>query len=173
MTVTDKTFKKVVDAYVDYKRENFRIKNAQRAEREAKLNPYMADIGRAVVEARAAGATMTDLASAVGTRNRNFLYDAKRAYDALNYGQADDAAASAANAGSEPESEPEDEFLVLRTSTPGVYTVDLADGETYTIKAAIDGLVLPPGWLTDPLPLYRKIIKQVSGMAHQDGVYSD
>lgn len=73
---------KLVKRYTDYRVKNAQIKARQKVEREKELQPFLADIGEAVSQLRAEGMSVVDQAIEVTNKNRNFLYNALRAFDA-------------------------------------------------------------------------------------------
>lgn len=73
----------LVRAFTAYKTKNVKIKARQSRERIEELQPALAEIGRAIIDLQAGGATITDISNIIGLKNRNFIYDAKRAYQGV------------------------------------------------------------------------------------------
>ena len=72
----------LVDAYVKYAeaRREARFRASLRVEEEIK--PALEDVGAAILQAQQDGMTIADIARTFGTKNRNFIYQAKRAHAA-------------------------------------------------------------------------------------------
>jgi hypothetical protein len=70
----------LVKRYIDYKAAVTRIKHEQREQRKTLLRPFLEDIGRAIDEERSNGATVQEIADTLSNKNRNFVYQAIRAF---------------------------------------------------------------------------------------------
>lgn len=171
----------VVKAYIDYQKANAQIKARQRAERARELEPFLADIGSAVVDARSTGETLSTLSDAISNKNRNFLYGALRAL-ARRGGELPDEVEIEAQRGAdepaeqvpapaapaEPSEWVEPPYEVQSETSPDTSYVYIGGVETELVLE--DGFVvdMPQQWLRATgaeKAFYRRLIKEVEDAA--------
>lgn len=141
----------LVVAYTAYKTRNIKIKARQSHERTDELKPMLAAVGKAVIEMQAAGMTITEIGQIIGLKNRNFIYDAKRAYQGLPELDEQDEPVEVA-----PDIESYWEHLAS-----GLYRATV-DGVSYDLFFDEDGnLELPPEFLDPISDAYKKVYQQI------------
>lgn len=167
----------LIKRYADYRKRNTEIKARQQRERAAELLPFLKDVGRAAVAARAV-LTVQELSASIGNKNRNFLYSAIRAHEGLtiSYGVGTNPPVA------DRTGEPQAVTALPVTRTWEAHTTDAAgrawlvvitnntmgheDQEHFEIST-VDGVVqdIPAEWATaldgDEKALYREIIKHI------------
>lgn len=177
----------LIQRYTDYKAKNNEIKRRQAKEREAELEPFLADVGRTIAGLREAGHGMPYLADLINNYNRNFLYDALRAFKRSDpeYKEPDKSKSKTKTPKRVPKRPKEPEVTKTRTADSGGYTLSYnadksvtvffptgtGEGEMYretstTLVRDADGdWVFPSEWFTtadeDAKTLYRTIIRDL------------
>jgi len=159
----------LVKRYSDYRVKNAQIKVRQKAEREKELRPFLAEIGREVHLARENGHKVTHMADEVTNKNRNFLYDALRAYEEDNV-TTPEVAIPAPQAESAGWVEPTYE-IYTDPLYPNSRFVDIV-GVSDTELVLTDGIVedYPDRWVAatgDEKAFYKRIVQEVEREAAQ------
>lgn len=158
---------KLVKRYTDYRVKNAQIKARQKVEREKELQPFLADIGEAVSQLRAEGMSVVDQAIEVTNKNRNFLYNALRAFDARQIPTPVEEVT--------PQGWVEPKYTVTANGTD-VYTVEFyVDGHESDYRDEVDlylsdGVVddFPDAWSTgtpEERAFYKRLIAEVEAAA--------
>lgn len=70
----------LVDAYVKYVTARRAARKAAALRAEEEIKPALQDVGAAILRAQQDGMSITDIARTLGTKNRNFVYHAKRVH---------------------------------------------------------------------------------------------
>lgn len=70
----------VVNAYTAYIKARKEARENARKRVQRDIRPELVEIGRVVHEAQSDGMSIADIARLMGIKNRNFIYEAKRAY---------------------------------------------------------------------------------------------
>lgn len=70
----------IVTAYDEYVAARVEARRAARERVTAELRPHLAAFGKVVQEAQNDGLSIAEVARVLDIKNRNFIYDAKRAY---------------------------------------------------------------------------------------------
>lgn len=147
----------LVRAYTAFKTKNIKIKARQSRERVAELEPLLAEVGRQIINMQAAGATITDIGNAIGLKNRNFIYDAKRAYQGVPDAEHTEHDPDVTEPDESPTPDIEDSWQHVDDSS---YVVTV-DGDEYEVYYENDELVIPDEWLDAPSPAYKKVYQRI------------
>lgn len=137
--------RKLIDAYAAYWQTNADIKERQRAEREAELQPYLNDLGREINES---GLNISEVAKLLERRDRTFLYRAKTSHKPKGSTQAE-----------QQKQAPEQPTYQITYGDDGAQVT--YGGKSYFVGVTEDGIDLPPAWLEDSQPVHFQIIKEI------------
>ena len=74
----------VAKSYIQWRDRKNRKKRQQREELKEYTLPALAQLGQDIAQARSAGHKIDDVMSVMGLKNKNFMYDALRAYQDAN-----------------------------------------------------------------------------------------
>ncbi len=150
----------LVRAYTNYRTKNAKVKARQSRERVEELKPDLALIGKAVVEAQGKGLTITEISQIIGLKNRNFIYDAKRAYQGVpNLPATDDEPDQSTSEPAEDEDSIQESWVSVGQDT---YTVTI-DGEDYEVWYDDANLFISDSLLDLSLVSneYKKVVQRV------------
>lgn len=159
MTTTDDAW--LLDAVVAYRAKRTRIRVKQRVELESALEPELVELGKRIHDARAAGATVDDVAAVFGTKNRTFIYSALRAYAGSVKGTPQEQTIPAQDF----------EFRIVDNGVNQfgqVVKVEFPDGDWYTFGQNQHGdWEFPDEWFSESSSekreLYKRVIFQIEG----------
>lgn len=155
----------LINAVVKYRTERTALKAVYRKMLDTDMRKHLEAVGEQIALARAAGATVDEIAADFGTRNRTFIYEALNAYQ------------EAQGDTPEPTPEPEvaavaedavTEYMISTVIKDHEYLVTVGD-ESWTVVTDEDGFIpeLPEEWLTAPTrerrDLYKRIIAEITG----------
>ena len=144
--------KSIITAYNNYWKQSQEIKERQRLEREAELEPLLKELGQELLDSEL---NITEIARLLERKDRTFLY---RAQGSVTQGKLKVV---------EPE-EPVAPYIIDYFDFPnsdrleGAEVRTLDDGLIWVINLTEEGdLILPPAWEENPQPIYANIVKEV------------
>ena len=138
--------KSIITAYNNYWKQSQEIKERQRLEREAELEPFLKELGKELLDSEL---NITEIARLLERKDRTFLY---RAQASVTQGKLKV---------DEPE-EPVAPYVIDYPDSDSVRVRTLDDGLIWTINITEEGdLILPQAWEENPQPIYANIVKEV------------
>lgn len=160
----------LVRAFNKFRTQNTKIKERQRAERARELDPYMAAIGREILELQQQGRTITEIGQIISLKNRTFIYEAKRAFAAASGEARDDIPRIHGGQGVSPVytpggspvgtyGSPDVEFGWNLQDNLYVVTVDGSEYNLY--YDSNDELVIPQAWIDNDQPALDVVYAQI------------
>lgn len=172
----------VVNAYTEYVKARKEARLRARESVQAELRPHLAELGKFIEEAQKDGMSVSDIARLLGIKNRNFIYDAKRAYAAergekpnvreyvRTPNQGTDGTTDDSDNDSKEQAVADDEPTYnIEDLGGGNYCVTVLGDEFYLNKDEDTHRVIFPEEWADASPsslaIYREIIKKIEGRA--------
>lgn len=138
--------------YVRFRSAKDKLKEQKRQEIIEEMHGDLVELGRAVQNARKAGFKVDEIIAVMGIKNRNFMYDALRAFEKLD------------EPDTQPEPEPSPEAIEwsLVKLSDSQLQVTMND-EVTVLMVNKRGIItdMPVEWLSNKNPNVRRVVKEI------------
>lgn len=150
------TNKNLVKTYIVYKQKREEIKARQRVELERELEPFLKEVGSAIIEAQSNGKRIEDIEYEIGAKNRTLVYRAKRLAKGIKSPDYQEPADDII----EP---PERSWRVEKGVQPGTYNVYVNDAYAGDVTVDDTFIDTPDEWAADTenRDTYREVIAHI------------